>query len=133
MSITRFYPKMTRIPVFSVCILFFFVSVAWAYLLQILPGRAPHLCNFDIKNKNQQQNNIQTQAPKPHGDKTTCALGKFLSGFKHGILSFTFSDNTLGYKSQVAHFEGQMTFGVGWEDPTFLERQVGKAFLSPFW
>ena len=43
------------------------LSVAWAFLYQILLGRAPALCNFDIKKTktSQQQNDSQTQTPQP--------------------------------------------------------------------
>lgn len=38
-------------------------------------------------NNKKPSNNIQTQAPKPQTYETTCALGTFCSGLKHGILS----------------------------------------------
>lgn len=57
MFVTRFYPKTTRIPVFF----HLFVAEEWPepHRPQILPGRAPFLCNLDrttttkINNKKQ--------------------------------------------------------------------------------
>lgn len=70
----------------------------------------------DNNKKPNNKNNTQTQASKPHSYKTTCALGMFRSGFKHGILSSSHFQiiRWVGCKSHVATLNGHMTLGVGW-------------------
>lgn len=120
MFVTRFYPKTTRIPVWFFLVFCFFFSIKmWPepiYLKSFLVEH--HVCAILTDNNNKKpnnKNNTQTQASKPHSYKTTCALGMFRSGFKHGILSSSHFQiiRWVGCKSHVATLNGHMTLGVG--------------------
>lgn len=108
--------------------------MAWAYSPQILLGRAPRLCNFDITTttkKRNDKNNAQTQAPKPHTYKTICALGTFSSGFKHGILSSHFQ--IIRWDAEVTWPLWMLTWLWGWGGPAVRRgRQIGKESLVTF-
>lgn len=113
--------------------------MAWAYLLQILPGRAPCLCNFDITTTTKNPTTKTTPRLKPPNlthTKTTCALGMFRSGFKHGILSSSHFQ-IIRWDAKVTWPLWMVTWLRGWGDPAFLEKETGwqslVTFLANLW
>lgn len=109
------------------------LSVAWAFLHQILLSRAPALCNFDTKNKNKNKPTAKRQPdsrPQPltHTHKHLCFKTDLLN--THDFLSsshfhLTYGDAEVQWPLRMVMWHWRQ------EDPMVLERQVGKAFLLP--
>lgn len=131
MFITRFHPKTMRIPVFQ---LFFFVFVfkIWPepHLPQILPGRAPCLCNFDIRTTTTTTKQHPTQGPNPYTHTTTqhlAAVSNMAFCHLHIFRKYTGIQQSGGRLERSRDLVG---------DPVFWgEEEISwqKFLLSPFW
>lgn len=120
MFITRFNRRWLEYPFFVVVVfLFVFVyilNVACTYLHQILPGRAPPLCNFDIKKHKTKANNKATPTLESLNlthPKSSVLWDRFSVVLTWNFVFFTFSDNSLGCKGHVATQNGHMTPEMG--------------------